>query len=147
MGVAAIEEQEIVDCQFPRPFYIHRYPWTLGSYKYMRKTDKNLENTLIGALREVCEAALEEFHGFQWLTHFANYSYFPGSLTIVCIFDTNENLSKMYQKDKGDTFRDMIISKLKSVDIEVKDIRTHVNFDTEEDCKKENDGKWHERFK
>jgi hypothetical protein len=41
----------------------------------------------------------------------------------------------------------MIKSKLKSVDIEVKDIRTHVHFDTEEDCKKENDGKWHERFK
>ena len=111
----------------------------------MRKTDKKLENTLIGALTEVCEAALEEFDGFQWLTHFANYSYFPGSLTIVCIFDTNENLSKMYQKYKGDKFRDMIKSKLKSVDIEVEDIRTHVNFDTEEDCKKENDGKWHER--
>ncbi|MBT5329546.1 MAG: hypothetical protein HOL51_25845 [Gemmatimonadetes bacterium] len=113
----------------------------------MRKTDKKLENTLIGALTEVCEAALEEFDGFQWLTHFANYSYFPGSLTIVCIFDTNENLSKMYQKYKEDKFRDMIKSKLKSVDIEVKDIRTHVHFDTEEDCKKENDGKWHERFK
>jgi hypothetical protein len=41
----------------------------------------------------------------------------------------------------------MIKSKLKSVDIEVEDIRTHVNFDTEEDCKKENDEKWHERFK
>ena len=113
----------------------------------MRKTDKKLENTLIAALKEVCEAALEEFDGFQWLTHFANYSCFPGSLTIVCMFDTNENLAKMYQKDSGDTFRDMIKSKLKSVDIEVKCISPHVNFDTEEECKKENDGKWHERFK
>jgi hypothetical protein len=119
----------------------------LGHYKFMRKTDKKLENTLIAALKEVCEAALEEFDGFQWLTHFANYSCFPGSLTIVCIFDTNENLAKMYQKDSGDTFRDMIKSKLKSVDIEVKCISPHVNFDTEEECKKENDGKWHERFK
>ena len=113
----------------------------------MRKSDKKLENKLIGALKEVCETALEEFDGFQWLTHFVNYSYFPGSLSIVCVFDTNENLSKMYQRDTGDKFRALIKSGLDSVDIQVKDIKTHVNFDTEENCKKENDGKWHERFK
>ena len=45
----------------------------------MRKTDKKLENTLIAALTEVCEAALEAFDGFQWLTHFVNYSHFPSS--------------------------------------------------------------------
>ena len=65
----------------------------------MRKTDKRLENTLIAALTKVCEAALEEFDGFRWLTHFANYSDFPDSLTIVCIFDTkmtkNVNFSQI----------------------------------------------------
>ena len=112
----------------------------------MRKTDKKLENTLIAALTEVCEAALEAFDGFQWLTHFVNYSHFPSSLTIVCIFDTNENLEKMYRKDKGDAFRYMIKSKLEYIDIGVKNISSHVKFDTEEKCKKENDGKWNERF-
>jgi hypothetical protein len=53
----------------------------------------------------------------------------------------------MYQKDNGDAFRDMIISELKSVNIKVKETSKHVKFDTEEECKKENDGKWHERFK
>ena len=85
----------------------------------MRKTDRKLENTLIAALTKVCEAALEEFDGFQWLTHFANYSDFPDSLTIVCVFDTNENLGRMYQKDNGDAFRNMVISELKSVNIKV----------------------------
>ena len=53
----------------------------------------------------------------------------------------------MYQKDNGDAFRNMVISELKSVNIKVKDSSQHVKFDTEEECKKENDGKWHERFK
>ena len=112
----------------------------------MRKTDKKLENTLIAALTKVCEAALEEFDGFQWLTHFANYSYFPDSLTIVCVFDTNENLKSMYKKDNEDTFKYMIKSELESVDIKIKDISQRIKFDTEEECEKENNGKWHERF-
>ena len=113
----------------------------------MRKSDKKIDNTLIAALTKACEAAHEEFFGFQWLTHFANYSNFPESLTIVCVFDTSENLEKMYQKDNGNAFREMIISELKSVNIIDKDASQHIEFDTEEKCKKENDGKWHERFK
>lgn len=53
----------------------------------------------------------------------------------------------MYQKDNGNAFREMIISELKSVNIIDKDASQHIEFDTEEKCKKENDGKWHERFK
>lgn len=113
----------------------------------MRKSDKKIEKTLICALKEACEIALDEFDGFKWLTHFANYSYFPGSLSIVCVFDTNENLSKMYQKDKGDNLRALLKERLELAGIEIRDIRTHVNFDTEEKCKRENDGKWHERFR
>ena len=113
----------------------------------MRKSDKKIDKTLIAALTKACEAAHEEFGGFQWLTHFANYSNFPESLTIVCVFDTSENLEKMYQKDNGNAFREMIISELKSVNIIDKDASQHIEFDTEEKCKKENDGKWHERFK
>ena len=51
------------------------------------------------------------------------------------------------KKDNGDAFRNVIISELKSVNIKIKDSRQHVKFDTEEKCEKENDGKWHERFK
>ncbi len=112
----------------------------------MRKTDKKLESTLITALTEVCNEALEAFDGFQWLTHFANYSHFPDSLIIVCVFDTNEHLEKMYQKDTGNAFRHMIKSKLESIGIRLKNIHLHVKFETEEACKKENDGRWNKRF-
>lgn len=113
----------------------------------MRKTDKRLEKSLIVALNEACELALKDIKGFQWLTHFANYSYFPGSLSVVCVFDTNESLSKLLENDNGDSLRNLIESKLASVDIKVRDIKAHVTFDTEEDCERENNGKWNERFK
>ena len=112
----------------------------------MRKTDKKLESTLIKALTEVCDEALETFDGFQWLTHFVNYSHFPDSLIVVCVFDTNEHLEKMYQEDTGDTFRHMVKSKLESIGIRLKNIHSHVKFDTEEACRKENDGRWNKRF-
>ena len=113
----------------------------------MKKTDKKIENTLRKALTEVCEVALDEVTGFKWITHFASYSYFPGSLSVVCIFDTDADLSNAYSSHKDDYLRSLIKENLSAVDIQIKDIRQHVKFDTEEACKKENGGKWHERFK
>ena len=109
----------------------------------MRKTDKKIENALRAALTEACDIAQERYDGFEWLTHFANYDYFPGSLSVVCIYDSNEHLAK----SDLDGLRTLIKEKLATIDIKIKDIRQHVRFDTEENCKNENDGKWHERFK
>lgn len=109
----------------------------------MRKTDKKLDNALREALTEVCDMALEKYEGFAWLTHFANYNCFPGSLSIVCVFDTNEQLAKA----NDESLRAMIEQKLGSIDVKIQDIRQQVSFDTEENCKRENGGKWHERFR
>ena len=108
----------------------------------MRKTDKKIENALRGVLTEACDMALEKHEGFMWLTHFANYRVFPSTLSIICVFDTNEKLSKA----NIEGVREIIKNKLASMDINIKDIRQHVSFDTEENCIKENNGKWHERF-
>lgn len=108
----------------------------------MRKTDKKIENALRAALTEACDIALEKHEGFMWLTHFVNYKVFPDSLSIVCVFDTNEQLSKANHEG----LRVIIKDKLASIDINIKDIRQNVSFDTEENCEKENNGKWHERF-
>ena len=109
----------------------------------MRKTDKKIENALRGALTEACEIALEQHEGFVWLTHFVNYKKFPGTLSIVCVFDTNEQLSKANNDDLCAIIKD----KLASINIEIQDIRQHVSFDSEENCEKENNGNWQERFK
>ena len=113
----------------------------------MKKTDKKIENAIREALTEVCEMALDEVPGFQWLTHLVNYSDFPGSLSVVCVFDTNNDLSSALANHKDDYLRNLIKEKLAAVGIEFKDTRRHVNFDTEEACKNENGGKWHERLR
>ena len=108
----------------------------------MRKTDKKTENSLRQALTEACEIALEKYEGFQWLTHFANYSDFPASLSIVCVYDTNAHLAKTDEEG----MRALIKEKLASIDIKMNDSRQQVRFDTEEDCNNDNDGKWNKRF-
>jgi hypothetical protein len=109
----------------------------------MRKTDKKIDNALREVLTEVCDTALKNYDGFKWITHFANYNNFPGSLSVVCIYDTNEQL----EKTDVNGLRILISEKLLSIDINIIDIRRHVNFDTEENCINENNGKWKERFR
>lgn len=109
----------------------------------MRKTDKKIDNAMTAALTEVCDIALKEYQGFKWLTHFANYNYFPGSLSVVCVYDTNDHLATTDREGMGT----LIKQKLAAIDVKIKDIHQHISFDTEENCNNENNGKWHERFK
>ncbi|MFT7214513.1 MAG: hypothetical protein ACI9XK_004781 [Granulosicoccus sp.] len=109
----------------------------------MRKTDKKIDSAIVRALTEVCETAKENNDGFEWITHFSNYNNFPRSLSIVCIYDTNEQLKSA---DLNEICL-LINRKLLSINVNLKDIRRHVDFDTEENCTSENDGNWNERFK
>ncbi|MFT5481906.1 MAG: hypothetical protein ACI9GW_000551 [Halieaceae bacterium] len=109
----------------------------------MRKTDKKMDNALIEVLTEVCDIAQDNYDGFKWITHFVNYNNFSDSLSIVCIYDTNEQL----KKTDVNGMHSLINEKLLSIDVNVRDIRRHVNFDTEENCNRENNGSWNERFK
>ena len=52
----------------------------------MRKTDKKLDNLIRQRLTEVCDFALQNCDGYQWITHNVNYSRFPESLIITCMF-------------------------------------------------------------
>ena len=113
----------------------------------MKKADKKIENYVREALTEVCEVALDEVAGFKWITHFVNYSYFPDSLSVVCVFDTKNDLSTACGAHKDDFLRSLIKEKLSAAGIHIKNIRQHIKFDTEEACENENGGKWHERFR
>ena len=112
----------------------------------MRKTDKKLEKALRETLTEACEAALEHFDGFQWLTHSADYRDFPGSLAIICVFDTRASLSAFRARRDDERFVRLIAGHLATIDIKLKDVRRHISFDTEEDCAKTHDGRWAERL-
>ena len=113
----------------------------------MRKTDKKIDNQLRLVLTDVCETALKQIDGFQWLTHIVEYSDFPNSLKVMCIFDTNENLSCYVSKNAGGELKSFIRKKLQEIGVSIKNIDRHVTFDTEENCAKEHDGKWHKRLR
>ena len=112
----------------------------------MRKSDKKTEKTLVDALREACEQLLEGVEGFIWLTHFCDHSDFPASLTIVCVFDSNENLTRMLQTDEGSGLIALLNQRLGLAGIEIHDIKAHIQFDTEQACQEEHNGKWKLRF-
>ncbi len=112
----------------------------------MRKSDKKTEKRLIGALKACCSTALEQVEGFLWLTHFANYDSFPASLSIVCVFDTNDNRSRMYASNKQAYIYSLIDANLQAVGIKLKDIAARVSFDTEEDCLRQDGGSWKKRL-
>ena len=108
----------------------------------MKKTDKKIDNAIRSALTEVCDKALEEHDGFVWLTHRVDYQNFPESLSVVCVFDTNEQLSNAHDED----LRVIIKDKLASIAILIKDSRQAIRFDTEENCTKEHKGNWQQRL-
>ena len=112
----------------------------------MKKSDKKLDKMLREALTKVCETALEEVAGFIWLTHFVNYNAFPGSLAVVCVFNTNSELSDARTEHKDSYLIGLIDKELASAGLKIRDIKQRVRFDTEENCQKENNGKWNHRF-
>ena len=113
----------------------------------MKKTDKKYEKAIREALTEACDIALDEVAGFQWLTHEVNYSRFPDSLAVVCIFDTNSELASALLAKQDDFLRSLIREKLSAAGISIKDTARQVSFDTEEACALEHGGKWQQRLK
>ncbi len=89
----------------------------LGSSQSMRKTDKKFDNQLKLLLTEVCETALKEVDGFQWLTHTVNYSNFPKSLKVVCVFDTDEQLSTFTRNSSKNSLTALIQVKLNEIGV------------------------------
>jgi len=112
----------------------------------MRKTDKKIDNKLRSLLTDVCEQALKDIDGFQWLTHMVNYDNYPDSLKIICVFDTNENLKSYLQSDNKQTLIRLIESVFQSLDIKPKRMVDHIAYDSEENCHQLHQGNWARRL-
>ena len=108
----------------------------------MRKKDKKLDNQLRVALTDICETALKDVAGFEWLTHLVNYADFPKSLKVVCVFDTNDNHHHFMKTESHDGLNRLIQKKLLEIGIKVNNITNHLSYDTQENCDKNNSGKW-----
>lgn len=108
----------------------------------MRKTDKKIDNQLRLVLTDVCEIALKDIEGFQWLTHLVNYANFPESLRVISVFNTEESLNSFIQSSKNKELNSLIQFKLQDLNIKFKNISEHISYDTEETCNNEHDGNW-----
>ena len=98
----------------------------------MKKTIKKLDNRVIKALTRVCEYAKDNIQGFEWITHTADYSHFPSSLAVTCVFKTNQSLNQA-KCDQNDIFLIKYIQQSLLKDGIVLKKPTHnIHFDTEE---------------
>jgi len=112
----------------------------------MRKSDKKLDNQLRSVLTDVCESALKNIEGFQWLTHTVNYDNFPKSLKIICVFETNKHIDQYLLSDNNNELQLLVKAQLDKLGIKLKSVVHHVLFDSEENCEKQSNGNWAKRL-
>ena len=100
--------------------------------KPMNKTTKKLDNNVIKALTLVCDSAKEDIDGFVWLTHTADYSRFPGSLRVICVFATDTQLVAEQAQGADQRLIQDVQQTLFKAGVLLKNAKHHVAFDTEE---------------
>lgn len=113
----------------------------------LTKTTQKLDNNICRALTIACENSLHKIAGFCWLTHRANYTSFPASLIVTCVFNTEEDIEKMKANDLAKGFKQDIQKQLLKIGVTLKNINQNIHFDSEEACEKHHQGQWNERLK
>ncbi len=112
----------------------------------LTKTNQKIDNNVCKALTIACESSLHDVEGFIWLTHRANYTNFPASLVITCIFNTNDEVALMKEQQLDDLLRNTIQKQLLKIGVVVKKIDKQVQFDSEESCEKQHNSEWDRRL-
>jgi hypothetical protein len=113
----------------------------------VKKTDRKTERALTAALIRVCDSALKAIPGFVWITHFVNHSKFPGSLVIVSVFGTDEELRDVCGIQLDLKLSTLIQQELNALDAPIKVKAHQIRCDTEEACERDNEGNWQERYR
>jgi hypothetical protein len=112
----------------------------------LSKTNQKIDNNVCKALTIACESSLHEVAGFVWLTHRANYTNFPASLVVTCVFNTEAEVAAMKAEQQDEVLRASIQKQLLKVGVVVKNIKQCVRFDSEQACLSQHDGQWPERL-
>ncbi|WP_037048769.1 hypothetical protein, partial [Psychromonas sp. SP041] len=94
----------------------------------MRKSDKKIENKLRVALTEVCDFALDNISGYQWISHTVNYDVFPASLQVTCTFSSQQAIDDLKQSQQDLVLKKEITKTLSAVGIKIVDMNKQVTF-------------------
>ncbi|WP_285162703.1 Fis family transcriptional regulator [Shewanella goraebulensis] len=111
----------------------------------MKKTDKKLDRQITETLTEVCDMLLDQYQGFEWLTHTVKFSAFPTSLKVVCIFENDAQLTGLVLHKEDVYIQNLIIHKLQQQGIKLQ--TKQVVFDSETRCEAQHNGNWAKRLK
>ena len=96
--------------------------------KTMRKTDKKIENQLRQSLTEVCDFALENIKGYQWISHKVNYDIFSDSLQIICAFTSQSDIDELKRSQQDRVLKKNIEAKLTSINIKLKNADKQITY-------------------
>jgi len=112
----------------------------------LNKISQKVDNNVCKALTIACDVSLHKVPGFTWLTHRANYTNFPASLVITCVFETETEIDVMKAQQQDKLLRNTIQKQLLEVGVVVKNIKQQVRFDSEEACQQHHQGEWPQRL-
>jgi hypothetical protein len=112
----------------------------------LTKTNKKIDANICKALTLACESSLHTVPGFLWLTHRVNYTNFPGSLVVTCVFSSNNDITAMQNQQFDQVLRKTIQTHLLKTGVVLKNINNGVRFDSEEACLQQHNGDWESRL-
>lgn len=107
-----------------------------------KRKQQQMERQLIASLTDACEVAKAEVPGFNWLTHDNGNHQFPAGLRVTWIFDTQANLDRALASGDGQRMQEWTRVALDKTGIDSRLIPTCLQFDSEEACRKAQDGDW-----
>ena len=94
----------------------------------MKKSDKKIEKQLCKTLTEVCEFALEDINGYQWITHTVKFDSFPKSLIVTCAFASQKHIDELIESGQSTLLKKLIVKKLGEVNIRIDDQNKQVKW-------------------
>jgi hypothetical protein len=104
--------------------------------------DKKRDKALTEALTAVCEKALEQIPGFEWLTHDVDFQRPEQSLRITCVFATSADIEMAREQGLLQCLQAWIKISLKEQAIALATPGKQIVYDAESACQSQHGGNW-----
>ena len=80
------------------------------------------------------------------LTHQADYTNFPASLLITCVFDSLDHQLQAESSGKACQMKRLIQEKLLKIGVKFKSLKQQILLDNEQACEQQHQGNWAARL-
>ncbi|MCB2251542.1 hypothetical protein KTQ74_06525 [Pseudomonas chlororaphis] len=111
-----------------------------------KREQARIERRLVASLTDACETAKAQIDGFAWLTHVVDDAAFPASLHVVWVFATQADKARALASGQGTRMLELTARALAEAGIELPALAAHVQYDSEEQCRRVSGGDWQRRL-